>query len=74
MNRRIDKPALIFGVLYLAVAVWWLIQRNLSLPTLPNSGWVIAGLLIASGVIGIGSAVRSADRARRRGSRDDDSW
>ena len=47
MKRRIDKPALIFGVLYLIVAVWWLIQHNLRLPSLPNSGWVVAGLLIA---------------------------
>jgi hypothetical protein len=75
MKRRFDRPAFVFGVIYLAAAVWWLIDRTFTVH-LPDAGWLIAVLLIVGGAVGISSAIRAADRSRNRDSTDldSDSW
>ena len=57
-NRRPDFPALIFGLIFLGIAGWWLLDRSVGLD-LPSAGWIIAGILILLGVAGIASALRS---------------
>jgi hypothetical protein len=56
--RRVDSSALIFGIIFLAVAGWWLLDRFVNWH-IANGGWIVAGVLIAAGVIGIGRALRS---------------
>jgi hypothetical protein len=52
--------------LFLAVAGWWLIAQvtNLSV-SIRVMGWLVAGLLVAIGAVGIFTAIRSG-----RGSSD----
>ncbi len=71
-RRRVDTPALIFGVIFLAIATWWLVDRRFA-PHLPHAGWIVAVLLIAVGVLGITNAIRGGDRGagRSSGSRRD---
>lgn len=61
-----DHLSLAFGVLFLAVAGWWLIAQvtNLSV-SIRVMGWLVAGLLVAIGAVGIFTAIRSG-----RGSSD----
>lgn len=73
MKRNFDRPAFTFGVLYVAAALWWLIDRVFKVH-LPNAGWLVALLLILGGAIGIGSAIRAADRARSRDQLERDAW
>jgi F0F1-type ATP synthase assembly protein I len=73
VKRNFDRSAFVFGVLYVAAAVWWLIDRAFNVH-LPNAGWLVAILLILGGAIGIGSAIRAADRARNRDDLDRDAW
>lgn len=73
--RRVDAPALVFGVLFTSIAAWWLADHNFALD-LPNPGWLLALLLIVGGTLGISGAIRnSADRGRSRdGDPDDPTW
>jgi len=75
MKRRFDRPAFVFGVLYLAAALWWLIDRMFTVH-LPDAGWLVALLLVVGGAVGISSAIRGADRSRNRDSNelDGDTW
>ncbi|HKD96068.1 MAG TPA: hypothetical protein VKB69_00575 [Micromonosporaceae bacterium] len=71
MKRNFDRTAFVFGVLYVAAAIWWLIAQAFHVH-LPNAGWLIAVLLILGGAIGISSAIRAADR--RRDEIESDPW
>jgi hypothetical protein len=53
-----DSSALIFGIVFLAIAGWWLLDRLVNWH-LANAGWIIAGALIAIGVAGVARAFRS---------------
>jgi hypothetical protein len=56
-NRRIDVPALVFGMIFLGAASWWLFDRDFAL-RVPNAGWLVAVLLIAGGAMGVAGAIR----------------
>lgn len=70
-RRRPDVAALAFGLVFVAAAVWWVLNHSFALD-LPNVGWIIALVLIAVGALGILSVVRG-DRGRDRDRRRDDS-
>jgi hypothetical protein len=57
---------MIFGVLFLAIALWWLIDHNFAV-RLPSGGWIIAVVLIVGGALGITWAIRDVDRRVGRG-------
>jgi hypothetical protein len=56
--HRTDGVSLSFGVLFLLVALWWAVSRVVNIH-LPAVGWLVAGGLIAFGVIGLFGALRS---------------
>lgn len=64
--HRTDTSSLVFGLLFLVVAFWWLLAQftgfELSLGLI---GWLAAALLIVAGALGIATAIRSS---RDRGS------
>jgi hypothetical protein len=57
-RRRVDVPALIFGLIFMAIAGFWFLDMNIGFG-LPATGWLIALALIALGVLGILGALRS---------------
>ena len=57
--HRMDGVSLSFGVLFLLVVAWWAVSRVVTIH-LPAVGWLVAGGLIAFGVIGLLGALRSA--------------
>lgn len=57
-GRRVDGPTLVFGIVFLAVAGWWLLSRFVHWH-LANAGWIVAGVLIAAGIVGIARSLRS---------------
>ncbi|WP_018216976.1 hypothetical protein [Salinispora vitiensis] len=57
--HRTDLVSLIFGLLFLLLAVWWLVARLLEF-TLPAVGWFLAGALLLIGVLGLVGALRAA--------------
>ena len=69
-RRRPDMAALVFGLVFLAAAVWWLLNNSFVLD-LPSVGWIVALALIVVGALGIVSVVRG-DRGRDRDQRRDD--
>jgi hypothetical protein len=60
--HRTDGVSLSFGLLFLLVALWWAVSQVITLH-LPAVGWLVAGGLIAFGVIGLLGALRSSRRA-----------
>jgi hypothetical protein len=59
--HRMDGVSLSFGVIFLCVALWWAISRLWTVE-LPGAGWLVAGVLILFGVIGLNGAIRSSRR------------
>ena len=59
--HRTDGVSLSFGILFLLVAAWWAISQVITVH-LPAVGWLVAGGLIAFGVIGLLGALRSSRR------------
>jgi hypothetical protein len=60
--HRTDGVSLSFGLIFLAVAVWWAVAQVTTV-RLPALGWLAAGALIMFGVVGLLSAIRSGRRA-----------
>ncbi|GIM92742.1 phage holin family protein [Paractinoplanes toevensis] len=56
--HRTDGVSLSFGLIFLLVALWWALSRMMTIH-LPAIGWLVAGGLIAFGVIGLLGAIRS---------------
>lgn len=56
--HRTDPVSLIFALVFLAIAAWWLVAQLLDLPV-PDAGWFVAGLLILVGVLGLLGALRA---------------
>ncbi len=55
-----DHLSLAFGVLFLTIAGWWLIAQVTDLGvSLQVMGWLVAGLLVVVGGVGIMVAIRS---------------
>lgn len=57
--HRTDSVSLLFGLLFLLLAGWWLVARLLEF-TLPPVGWFLAGALLLIGVLGLVGALRAA--------------
>ncbi len=62
--HRTDLVSFAFGLVFLALSVWWLLARILGL-TLPPVGWFLAGALLLIGVLGLVGALRSGRHADR---------
>jgi hypothetical protein len=60
--HRTDGVSLSFGLIFLAVALWWAISQVVNV-RLPNAGWLVAGGLILFGVVGLLGAIRSGRHA-----------
>jgi hypothetical protein len=60
--HRTDGVSLSFGLIFLAVALWWAISQVITVH-LPAVGWIVAGGLIMFGVIGLFGAIRGGRRA-----------
>jgi hypothetical protein len=65
--HRTDLLSLAFGLLFLAIAAWWLLAQLLGL-VLPI-GWLLAGVLVVIGALGLLGAVRAFRAARGEGDR-----
>ncbi|WP_025616670.1 hypothetical protein [Salinispora cortesiana] len=57
--HRTDSVSLLFGLLFLLLAAWWLVAQLLEF-TLPPVGWLLAGALLLIGVLGLVGALRAA--------------
>ncbi|MBX7265281.1 hypothetical protein KIF24_03900 [Micromonospora sp. Llam7] len=57
--HRTDLVSFAFGLLFLALAAWWLLAKLLGL-VLPPIGWFLAGGLILIGGLGLIGALRSS--------------
>jgi hypothetical protein len=62
--HRTDGVSLSFGLIFLLVAAWWAVSQVVTL-RLPALGWVIAGMLILFGTIGLLGAIRSGRRTEQ---------
>lgn len=56
--HRTDLLSLAFGLLFLATAAWWLLAQLLGLVV--PLGWLLAGVLVVIGALGLLGAVRAA--------------
>jgi hypothetical protein len=64
MNRhRTDGLSLVFGVVFLVVAAWWLLGRTVHIG-LGTLAWLIAVALILLGGLGLLGALRGRDAGR----------
>lgn len=64
--HRTDLLSLAFGLLFLAIAAWGLLAQVLGLVV--PLGWLLAGVLVVIGVLGLLGAVRAARSPARSGS------
>jgi hypothetical protein len=63
MNRHdTDAVSLAFGIIFVGVAAWWLLDRVVDLWA-PSAGWFAAALLLLIGAIGLVRALRPDRRA-----------
>ena len=60
--HRMDGVSLSFGLLFVAIAVWWTLSQLIGLE-LPNVGWLAAAALIGFGVIGLLGSIWTGRRA-----------
>jgi hypothetical protein len=51
-RHRTDGVSLGFGLLFLAIAFWWVVGQYVDLEV-PNLGWIVAAGLIVLGVVGV---------------------
>lgn len=58
-----DLLSLVFGLLFLGAAGWWLTARLVPLD-LATIGWLVAGGLVALGGVGIVHALTTARRRK----------
>jgi uncharacterized membrane protein HdeD (DUF308 family) len=59
-RHPVDVISLIFGLIFVGIAAWWLLARvsSIALPV----GWVIAIALVVIGTIGLLAAIRPTRR------------
>ncbi|ROP30160.1 hypothetical protein [Couchioplanes caeruleus] len=60
--HRTDGISLSFGLIFLLAAFWWAVAKIVTVP-LPQPGWLVAGVLILFGTIGLLGAIRGGRRA-----------
>ncbi|MCA2218585.1 hypothetical protein [Jidongwangia harbinensis] len=63
--HRTDGVSLSFGLIFLLVAAWWAAAQVVTL-RLPALGWLIAGVLILFGTVGLLGAIQSGRREQVR--------
>jgi hypothetical protein len=64
--HRTDVVSLVFGLVFLAIVLWWVLGLTVSV-ALPPLGWLVAAGLIVLGVLGLlGSLGTDRIRGRRR--------
>lgn len=56
--HRTDIVSFAFGLVFLGLALWWLLARILGL-AVPPVGWFLAGGLVVIGLLGLVGALRS---------------
>ncbi|WBB77243.1 hypothetical protein O7602_02955 [Micromonospora sp. WMMD1128] len=56
--HRTDLVSFAFGLIFLGLALWWLLARILGL-AVPPVGWFLAGGLVVIGLLGLVGALRS---------------
>ena len=56
-KRGVNLGALICGLIFMGIALWWFIDHNFGVD-LPSPAWLAAGLLITTGAIGVAGAIR----------------
>jgi hypothetical protein len=59
--HRTDGVSLSFGLIFLAVVLWWAVAQVMTVH-LPALGWLAAGGLILFGALGLLGAIRSGRR------------
>ena len=52
-----DLVSLIFGVIFVAAAGWWLVGQYVHIDV-PHLGWITAAVLIGLGVLGLAGSLR----------------
>lgn len=63
MNKHaLDAVSLATGVVFLAVAAWWLLDRVIAVDA-PSAGWIVAGALLLGGLLGLVGALRSGRKS-----------
>lgn len=62
-KHRADLVSLVFGLVFLLIAVWWAVARRLDV-NLPALGWLAAVALIVVGAAGLVGAVRGPREER----------
>lgn len=55
--HRTDRLSLGFGLFFLLVVLWWLLDSQINVH-LPTAGWFVAGGLILFGVLGLFGSLR----------------
>jgi hypothetical protein len=69
-----DRVSLLFGLLFVAVAGWWLLARSVNI-ALPIAGWLLAGGLIVFGLIALIGSLRPRRRIPGGAASDDpETW
>lgn len=58
-----DMVSLVFGIVFLIFAGWWLITRYVHIQ-IPHLGWIAAAALIAIGALGIVGSLRGERPAK----------
>jgi hypothetical protein len=54
-----DMVSLVFGFLFVAVTLWWAVDRYVDIELdIPHVGWIAAGALIVLGLIGVAASLR----------------
>ncbi|MFI2709845.1 hypothetical protein ACH495_06905 [Micromonospora sp. NPDC018662] len=67
--HRTDIVSFAFGLVFLGLALWWLLARILGLDV-PPVGWFLAGGLVVIGLLGLVGALRSVRGPDRPASPD----
>jgi hypothetical protein len=52
-----DLMSLVFGVIFLGVAGWWLVGQYVTVDV-PHLGWITAAVLIVLGILGLAGSLR----------------
>ncbi|MGH3736658.1 MAG: hypothetical protein ACRDT6_13760 [Micromonosporaceae bacterium] len=65
--HRADYGSLIFGMLFLGIAGWWLLAQVTDFAiSIGVMGWLLAAGLVVVGVVGVLGALRSGPRSPDR--------
>ncbi|GAA5178353.1 hypothetical protein GCM10023322_05320 [Rugosimonospora acidiphila] len=69
-RHRTDVLSLLFGVIFILVALWWLLGRSIDIGV-GTLAWAVAVALIVLGGVSLLGALRGRDTAARDQDRED---